>query len=163
MLSRVEDLLNWVIPGKLWHYASVRGFQDIVTSKAIFATDVRFLNDYKEFIHAREIAKEVVAETPEFGSHFFPARIYLEQAVNLSFSTGLHPSRLQVFVASFSTAEDQLSQWRGYSQGSSGVSLAFQLGAFRPPTGTDTLVCLPHVCTIWRRRKRFCGMLLTTS
>ena len=50
-------------------------------------------------------------------------------------------TRIQVFVASFSEAEDQLSQWRGYSQGSSGISLAFQLKALRPPSGANTLVC----------------------
>jgi len=51
------------------------------------------------------------------------------------------PDRRHVFVASFSAMEDQLSQWRGYSYGSSGVSLAFQLEAFRPPSSIGTLVC----------------------
>ncbi|HWW16038.1 MAG TPA: DUF2971 domain-containing protein [Candidatus Dormibacteraeota bacterium] len=138
----IDALLNREIPEKLWHYTSVRGFHGIVTSKAVFATDTRFLNDRKEFIHAREIACEVVADTPELGSHLFPARVYLGKAVDLAFNTGqLDPNRLQVFVASFSAAEDQLSQWRGYSQGSSGVSLAFRLGSFRPSAEADTLVC----------------------
>jgi Protein of unknown function (DUF2971) len=137
----IDELLNRVVPEKLWHYTSVHGFQSIVTSKTIFATDTRFLNDRKEFIHAREIASEVVADTPELGSRLFPAREYLGKAVDLAFNSALRSDRLQVFVASFSAAEDQLSQWRGYSQGSSGVSLAFRLGAFRPPTGVDTLVC----------------------
>jgi len=46
----------------------------------------------------------------------------------------------QVFVASFSAAEDQLGQWRGYSYGSSGVSLGFDAKAFRPPPDIGTLV-----------------------
>lgn len=47
---------------------------------------------------------------------------------------------MQVFVSSFSVAEDQVSQWRGYSRGSSGISLAFDLTALRPPAEADTLV-----------------------
>jgi hypothetical protein len=113
------------------------------TSKAIFATDVRFLNDRTEFIHAREVATHVIAETAEYGANFFPARDHSKKVVDLAFERGmLSASRIQVFVASFSEAEDQLSQWRGYAQGSSGVSLAFDLTGLRPPVHTDTLVTL---------------------
>ncbi len=128
----LTEVLNRPIPKKLWHYTSVQGFQGIVTSKGIFATDVRFLNDRTEFIHAREVASQVVAETDEYGANFFPAKEYSKKAVDSAFSTGpLSADRLQVFVASFSEAEDQLSQWRGYSQGSSGVSIAFDLTTLR--------------------------------
>lgn len=137
----IGELLSRQIPDKLWHYTSVQGFQGIVTSKKIFATDTRFLNDREEFTHALKIAGEVVEETPEFVANKFPAREYLKKAVDLAFRTGpLQPGRLQVFVAAFSAAEDQLSQWRGYSRGSSGASLAFDLKALRPPTDIGTLV-----------------------
>lgn len=140
MPDSLSDVLNRPIPEKLWHYTSVQGFQGIVTSKEIFATDVRFLNDRTEFIHAREIASQVVAETNEYGANFFPARDYSKKAVDLAFSPGpLSADHLQVFVASFSEAEDQLSQWRGYSQGSSGVSIAFDLTTLRPPAHVGTL------------------------
>ena len=62
----------------------------------------------------------------------------LEKVIELAFASG--ERSMQVFVASFSAVEDQLSQWRGYSYGSSGVSIGFQLGALRPPAGTDTMV-----------------------
>lgn len=138
--NRVEELLKKEIPTKLWHYTSVQGFHSIVTSKRIFATDIRFLNDRKEFIHAREVATEIVADAPELGSNFFPLREQLAKAVDLAFGGQLHADHLQMFVASFSASEDQLSQWRGYSHGSSGVSLAFQLSALRPPSGLGILV-----------------------
>jgi hypothetical protein len=141
MSNSLSDALNRPIPEKLWHYTSVQGFQGIVTSKEIFATDVRFLNDRTEFIHAREIAAQVIAETDEYGTNSFPAREYSKTAVDMAFDTGnLSADRLQVFVASFSEAEDQLSQWRGYSQGSSGISLAFNLATLRPPAHIGTLV-----------------------
>lgn len=141
MSNSLTDVLNRPIPEKLWHYTSVQGFQGIVTSKEIFATDIRFLNDRTEFIHAREIAAQVIAETNEYGPNSFPARYYSQKAVDLAFDAGpLSADRLQIFVASFSEAEDQLSQWRGYSQGSSGVSIAFTLDVLRPPAHVGTLV-----------------------
>jgi hypothetical protein len=141
MPNSLSDVLNRPIPEKLWHYTSVQGFQGIVTSREIFATDVRFLNDRTEFIHAREIAEQVIAETNEYGANSFPAKDYSKKAVDLAFDAGpLSADQLQVFVASFSEAEDQLSQWRGYSQGSSGISIAFDLKALRPPAHVGTLV-----------------------
>lgn len=140
-LDPIDELLNREIPEKLWHYTSLQGFQGIVTSKTIFASDILFLNDYKEFVHAHEITRQVIADTPELGSNFFPAKAQMEKAVALAFGRHLDPSHQRVFVASFSAAEDQLSQWRGYSHGSSGVSLAFQLHTLRPPAGIDTFVC----------------------
>ena len=53
------------IPKKLWHYTSLAGFQGIVTTRKIFATDTRFLNDREEFSHAYKIATEVVEANPE--------------------------------------------------------------------------------------------------
>lgn len=58
----------------------------------------------------------------------------------------LRADRRQIFVASFSAAEDQLSQWRAYSAGSSGVSISFDLTLVRPQAATHTdLVFAPCV------------------
>jgi hypothetical protein len=47
----------------------------------------------------------------------------------------------EVFVASFSAAKDQLSQWRAYSYGTAVVSLEFDLRGFRPKGGTGFAAC----------------------
>jgi hypothetical protein len=57
----VDSWLNAPIPKTLWHYTSIRGFHGIVTSKKIFATDVRYLNDREEFIYARKITEQKLA------------------------------------------------------------------------------------------------------
>jgi hypothetical protein len=139
MSSPIAELLNTPIPKKLWHYTSILGFREIVSNKSIFATDVRFLNDREEFIHARKIVSEVLAQTPELDEGGFLNKEFLAKAVMLGFDSG-PLANTQVFVACFSAAEDQLGQWRGYSQASSGVSLGFDLRAFRPPANSDTLV-----------------------
>src|SRR5271165_3317593 len=139
MSNPISELLNRPIPDKLWHYTSIQGFQAIVASKSVWATDLRFLNDREEFIHAQNIAEKMVAETPELDSDGFLNRRFLAMAVNLAFRSG-PLANSQVFVASFSAAEDQLGQWRGYSHGSIGVSLGFDLRPLRPPIDADTLV-----------------------
>jgi hypothetical protein len=139
MSNPIDELLNRPIPEKLWHYTSIHGFQGIVAGKSMWATDLRFLNDREEFIHARNIAEKIAAATPEMDANGFLNREYLAKAVMLAFDSG-PLANSQVFVASFSAAEDQLGQWRGYSRGSSGVSLAFDLKTFRPPADVGTLV-----------------------
>ena len=43
-------------------------------------------------------------------------------------------------MASFTNSEDDLSQWRGYSHGTCGVSIAFDLRKRRPPAESDLAV-----------------------
>lgn len=137
----IQDWVNQQIPEKLWHYTSVQGFQGIIASGNIYATDVRFLNDTEEFIHARKVAYEVIEKSPEFGNFNFPLRESLEWVVSTIFrSDFLNPSIAQIFVASFTDSEDDLSQWRGYSHGTCGVSISFDLRMHRPPIKSDSAV-----------------------
>jgi hypothetical protein len=139
----IHDWVHQPIPEKLWHYTSDQGFQGIIESGNIYATDVRFLNDSEEFIHARKIADDLVKEKPEFGDLNFPMRDILGWAVNNIFGSDfLNPNSAQIFVVSFSDSEDDLSQWRGYSRRTSGVSIAFDLRIFRPPAESDSAVTL---------------------
>jgi Protein of unknown function (DUF2971) len=139
----IHDWVHQPIPEKLWHYTSAQGFQGIIGSGNIYATDVRFLNDSEEFIHARKVADNLVREMPEFGDLNFPMRDILEWAVNNIFGSDfLNPNSAQFFVVSFSDSEDDLSQWRGYSHGTYGVSIAFDLRLFRPPDESDSAVTL---------------------
>jgi len=137
MASLIDELLNIPIPQKLWHYTSLQGFLGIVTTKRMWATDLRFLNDEEEFIHTRTIADEVVRDADEFDADGFPNREWLRKAVSLAFDSG-PLANMQVFVICFSASEDQLGQWRGYSDGSSGVSLAFDLHHIRPPADSGS-------------------------
>src|SRR5580700_11172395 len=83
----IDDWVHQPIPEKLWHYTSVQGFHGIVASGHIYATDVRFLNDTEEFIHARKMAEELIKEMPEFGDFQFPLREHFEAAVPIIFGS----------------------------------------------------------------------------
>ena len=139
--SAVNDHISKPIPATLWHYTSYNGFHGIITSKRVWATEYRFLNDREEFLHARELALAVVEEEPEIIGEFFPAREYVRKAVNIVFNTGyMTEERLRVMVASFSEAGDQLSQWRGYANDSRGVCIGFDLRDMRPTPGLGSTV-----------------------
>jgi hypothetical protein len=102
----VNDHISKPIPARLWHYTDFGGFQGIFTSKKIWATDYRFLNDREEFRHAKQIAQELIGEEPELTALKFPSRDYLRRGVEGAFNTGpLHESRLRIMVASFSEEE----------------------------------------------------------
>lgn len=133
--------LSLPIPEALWHYTTFAGFQGIISSKTIWATEYRFLNDSEEFSHARTLAEKLVEGVPELTGLRFAARDTIRSAVRLAFGSGfLHEERFSMMVASFSEVGDQLSQWRGYAGDSTGVSLGLDLRHLRPPSAVHTTV-----------------------
>ncbi|HEY4354683.1 MAG TPA: DUF2971 domain-containing protein [Acidobacteriaceae bacterium] len=130
----LEAWLNTPVPATLWHYTSLRGAQGIITNREIFATDVRCLNDREEFVHIRKLVQEFVDSIPDLCPNGWSQKTHLQVLLDhLIAGSFLSSRKTQVFVASFSTAEDQLSQWRGYSGDTTGVSLGFDLKSFRLP------------------------------
>jgi hypothetical protein len=130
----LDDWLHTPIPATLWHYTSLKGAQGIVKNREIFATDIRCLNDREEFVHVRKPAQEFVDSLPELCPNGWSQKLYLQAMLtHLIQDSFLSSQKSQVFVASFSTAKDQLSQWRGYSGDTTGVCLGFDLKSLRPP------------------------------
>lgn len=120
----LKAYLRQTPPSNLWHYTSLEALQGIVDSCSIWATDVRFLNDSREFIYARDIFTEVIDDRKERAPSadelvFISAKEMLQYA--------WHEDKYQVFVASFSANEDQLSQWRAYGASVKSVSLSLDL------------------------------------
>jgi hypothetical protein len=105
-------------PKLLYHYTSMAGFVGILESLKLWASGIRFLNDASEFQAGMNAAFHV----------------YNEELLQTGADSTIQkhtPLLLQdgdvVFVASFSAEKtgDDLSQWRAYSGGLSGVSLGF--------------------------------------
>jgi hypothetical protein len=129
------------IPEKLWHYTTYAAFQGILNSKKIWATEYRFLNDREELNHSKKVTENLLDEEPQYTGDLFPAQDILRKGVDMVFNTGpLHQERLRIMVASFSEEADQLSQWRGYSGNSTGVSIGLDLRGLRPPASIETTV-----------------------
>ena len=135
--------LSQPIPSVLWHYTSFSALQGIVTSKAIWASEYRFLNDEEEFLHARKLAKSIIEEQFPDETDFTPPEVTLRKLVQGAFNSDMMNSeRLRIMVASFSEVKDQLSQWRGYAAGSTGVSLGLDVRHLRAPAGISTMATL---------------------
>ena len=107
----------------LWHYTGFDGLEGILKG-AIWASSLPYLNDTEEFRHGITIALEVLhnelvlAAGERHGAH---AGAVFDQ-VDAFFKDRRKPR--DVFVASFSRKEDDLSQWRAYG----GVGPLFSIG-----------------------------------
>lgn len=128
--------------GLLYHYTSDVGLQGIVESDRIWATHIRFLNDYTEFRQAfNEVYVEALTETFRQGLPAdldSTARLVIEGLFSernrggiLRIIEGSEASK-DAFACSFTTLPqpgpdpgDRLSQWRGYSHSAQGFSLGF--------------------------------------
>ena len=110
----------------LYHYTTQEGLLGIIRSKTVWASNVHYLNDSKEFRHAIELANRLAwssaNESKEDWRLEFRDRLKqgLEQI-----------SRIHIFVFSLSENGDQLSQWRGYCPAGAGYSLGFEIEKLR--------------------------------
>jgi hypothetical protein len=95
------------------------GLLGIISDRKMWATDVAYLNDSKEFQYTVDLAREHLK--------------HLQSSVNTSSERELVTewqgvlnavTRVPVYVASFSENADQLSQWRAYGRGS-GYAVGF--------------------------------------
>jgi hypothetical protein len=141
----------------LYHYTSEAGLQGIIKSDRIWATHIRFLNDYTEFRRAfTETYVEALIET---------FRASMRKDIDQTAATIIdgvlakrnHASILKIiedseakndtFVCSFTSSMhdgfdpgDRLSQWRGYSHSSQGFSLGFDRELLEKQTAIDNPV-----------------------
>jgi len=100
-------------PTRLYHYTTVDGLKGIIEDQEIWATDIFYLNDWKEFYHGRDALINQINKY--LSSAEGPTRRALQRVVKAV--KRLDPmNRPHAFVCSFSTAAggDDLSQWRAY-------------------------------------------------
>lgn len=108
-------------PKTLFHYTSAAGLLGIIQSKTIWATNIRYLNDTKEYAHALDITQAILDYRQKKAHKTF------ERALIKVMSESLEPAqRTDIFVSSFSRQGDQLSQWRGYCPAANGYSIGFK-------------------------------------
>lgn len=107
----------------LYHYTSAIGLTGILSSRTLWATDCRALNDASELLYAETVVREAVQAEAENAPSI--CRDFLRK---FSGYGQFFAERMRVHVASFCERGDSLSQWReyartGYSLGFSGASL----------------------------------------
>ena len=133
----------------LYHYTSAAGLIGILEDGGLHATDCRFVNDAREIDYAiREVALPLFdrarSNAPETAqpdglrssilAYASTLRLNEDRARLMQYVPGT------VYISCLSEKEDQLSQWRGYSQGQTGIALGFSadgLGAMTTTEGTS--------------------------
>lgn len=101
----------------LRHYTTPAGLIGIIESGALWATDARFLNDFREMVEGLQVIQIMVEEArSKFGG---------EPLARLAYRLQSEGNSREVYVCSFSTEKDDLSQWRAYSAGRVGICLTF--------------------------------------
>jgi hypothetical protein len=114
------------LPSYLYHYTSIQGVDGIIKSKAVWASELHFLNDSREWKFALELVRGEVLRAngarPEKRWPILLTRIAdsLEQF-----------SDMRVCVFCLSENPNQLSQWRGYCPPDGGYALQFKADLLR--------------------------------
>jgi hypothetical protein len=106
--------------GTLYHYTTFTGLLGIVRSRALWASDVRYMNDSAELRHTADLIKVEVRERIDSGHVNANLLAQFADWVAHRITNG-H----MLFGASFRSHGNLLSQWRGYSSPGKGVSLGF--------------------------------------
>jgi hypothetical protein len=107
----------------LWHYTNFAGLQGILNG-TLWASSMAFLNDTQEFEYAINIALKVLDEDIVAAETAGGPNFRLDSAVEVLNRILRAEGGADVFVSSFSTKYDDLSQWRAYG----GIGPSFAIG-----------------------------------
>jgi hypothetical protein len=109
-------------PPTLYHYTTAAGLISMVKSGHVWATESRYMNDTREFIHGAELILDVVEKARKRTPH--PVLEELHASVARHVEEQLQ--NVRIFCVSFCTDGDLLSQWRGYGDLGGGYALGFR-------------------------------------
>lgn len=113
--QKIQDFFDTPVPHELWHYTTVDALNGIVSSGKVWATEARFTSDPTEYIFLRDVVTEFLNTQKErLDSVGLDATAVME-LMDIHYEKGiLSPRFADVFIASFSAAEDLKSQWIDY-------------------------------------------------
>ena len=117
---RKEDLSESP-PPSLYHYTDQRGLLGIIESCSLWATKVQYLNDFREFKLAINIAKSQLEDR-----HASCKDLGLKSRIKTLIESLHSFVNVNICAVSLCERDDLLSQWRGYSTAGGGVSIGFR-------------------------------------
>ncbi|MBW1909143.1 MAG: DUF2971 domain-containing protein [Deltaproteobacteria bacterium] len=105
------------LPEILYHYTTQSALLSLLKSQRIWATNILFLNDSKEFNHTIQLALDYLSSNESVIGQD------LHETVEHLFSDSQAPD---VYVTSLTKMRDQLSQWRAYCPNLGGFNIGFE-------------------------------------
>lgn len=110
------------LPSTLYHYTSLSGLLGIVNSGQIWASHIRYLNDRSEQEHLWSLVKKRVSDKLSSAKSS-----KAKDSLRLLLSTIEDLPNKDVYVTSFSSESDLLSQWLSYCPEGNGFAIGFDL------------------------------------
>jgi hypothetical protein len=108
------------MPRKLSHYTNVAGLTGIIDSGCLWASNVSFLNDRSELVHALGAARAAILKISSDAAVSKWSETLNHVVDHLE--SGELPD---TYAVCFCQDDDNLSQWRGYTGGEQGVAMTF--------------------------------------
>ena len=93
----------------VYHYTNANGLIGIVNSKQLWATKIQYLDDKSELIHAFSVAESIIHRMKRETNND-----HVEELLERIPEDFERVEHVNVFVFSFSSVRDLLSQWRAY-------------------------------------------------
>ncbi|MBK2048980.1 hypothetical protein IB655_03725, partial [Francisella noatunensis] len=109
----------------LYHYTDVNAFKSIVENKSLWMSSPKYLNDSKEFIDGKNKVFEFIDFYLARDKNISKDSINILQKVQEKLRQS-ETFNDDIFICSFSTRGDDLSQWRSYGQNGSGICIEFK-------------------------------------
>lgn len=138
-MERYTELVSRLSPSTLYHYTGNAAALEILTNGEIWATNIHFLNDSSEFKHALDLLKQEIEMRLSTSKNKQERDALHAMSKESSFVSGVN-----VVTASFSEQRDDLSQWRGYGNGS-GVAIGFAADRLRSIAHARNFVLAPCI------------------
>lgn len=134
----IADIANELYAPKpaatLFHYTTIGALLGIVLERSLYATDVRYFNDYSEKGYtATLIALGIHQRAPHLSDDETRILSQLKDWADHRLSRGY-----MQFVTCFTMNGNLLSQWRGYSKPNKGISLGFDANALLDCASTQS-------------------------
>lgn len=122
-----EDSLNIDFGSKtnniVYHYTNIQGLEGILNSNSLWMTDFKYMNDYREINHGLELVDDILQELEKKSlyknkeEYFKIWKKFVKKGV-----------KKRICISCFSADNgDSLSQWRGYGNNGSGISIGFKI------------------------------------
>jgi hypothetical protein len=123
MAQAMQSDIEFSAISTLYHYTNLTALKKIVESKKLWATHIKYLNDKGEIKYVLDniFFPAIDCIIPAIDDIYEQIQKFLKRLKNdiaKQFS-------IDLYVTSFSTKRDMLSQWRGYSKGYDSVCIGF--------------------------------------
>lgn len=115
------------LPPVLYHYTTQQGLLGILSSNALWATKIHYLNDSAEYQLALDLASSYLTRLHAVESTARSSK--RRNKIKALLSNLRMIARMNVCVCSFSVHRDRLSQWRAYGGGVAGYAVGFHTEA----------------------------------